>query len=128
MSDNDSGFVGDAEYARVVGNLASAVKERDAALARCGELESVLRIVHDHRGLCDSDANETFERTALLFYADTGMLRPGKDMAAASPPHSYEERRKAWHQWCDTLNERIDEKIRQALRAASDPVNETKDQ
>jgi len=41
-----------------------------------------------------TDANETFEREAELFYASTGMMAPGKDDIYER--HTPEERRLAW--------------------------------
>ncbi len=43
---------------------------------------------------------ERFERLAAQFYRDTGMMAPGKDVAAMSgDTHTHEERVAAWLDW-----------------------------
>lgn len=42
---------------------------------------------------------EAVERMCEQFYRDTGMMAPGKSVAAAANSHSEEERLKEWEQW-----------------------------
>jgi hypothetical protein len=84
---------------------------------RAPEIVAALREVHDWRGLCDDGPNETFERIAEMFYRDTGMLRPGKDQAAALGGFPTDEaRRDAWSEWVTRKNNELDAKIRAALK------------
>lgn len=44
--------------------------------------------------------SEAFERDAARFYAETGMLVPGKDEAICASCHELLDRQRAWHAWC----------------------------
>jgi len=85
------------------------------AASRIEGLESVLRLVHDWRGLCDDNEMETFERIASMFYQQTGYLRPGKDCRESSP----EKRAEVWNKWVEGENLALDMKIRTALKERS---------
>ena len=46
------------------------------------------------------DANHRFELLATVFYMTTGMMAPGKDIAAARGVDDYEERAITFASWC----------------------------
>ena len=54
----------------------------------------------------EDDSTERFERLAALFYAETGMMAPGKDVpAAAGEGPTFNERMARWDAWLEE-NER----------------------
>ena len=46
--------------------------------------------------------NDEFEAQAAKFYAETGVMAPGKH-AGYYPTHTHEERREAYVAWCAKL-------------------------
>lgn len=75
-----------------------------------------LESVHRHRGV-GLTRQELFDRIGEEFYRQTGMLRPGKDLAAALATSDYRECRDAvWNAWVERKNDEIDAMIERALR------------
>lgn len=47
------------------------------------------------------NATERYDRLAAQFYRETGIMAPGKDVAAAlGTSMTIEDRYEAWRQWC----------------------------
>jgi len=103
------------------GDEVATPDKRTARLCAAAErMLEALKAVHDWRGLCDSNKIETFERIAILFKRDTGLLRPGKDQPAAMGGFpTDEERTAAWNDWVTRKNDELDEAIRAAIAAAT---------
>jgi hypothetical protein len=50
--------------------------------------------------MSDESPLDRFERLAAQFHRETGMMAPGKDVAAmAGDSHSFSERWEAWDAW-----------------------------
>ena len=65
------------------------------------------------------NANDRFEITADLFHRATGMLRPGKDQAAAmGNTPSHEERRAAFSRWL--ANSAYDDAVKYIFKLRAD--------
>lgn len=100
-------------------SIATCHPEYAPMIAASPMLYDALEAVHDWRGLCDDDSIETFERIAVMFHKDTGMLRPGKDQAAAFGCYpTDEERHAALDAWVTRKNDELNAKIRTAFAAA----------
>jgi hypothetical protein len=69
------------------------LRTRHAALLAAAEK------VNCKRYIAGESATERFERLAEMFYADTGLLAPGKDGPNVSGLCDHEDRRLSWEQW-----------------------------
>lgn len=60
-----------------------------------------------------------YDRRADAFYYDTGMMAPGKDVAAAAgETATYAERNSAWRDWLDAQRAAVIRKLDAALAGA----------
>lgn len=83
------------------------------------ELQEKLTTVRRWLGI--GDATETFDDIADWFYADTGIMRPGKDAPQAMRGHSDEERLGSFGKWAQEKRAVVLSAIAQSI----DMVQET---
>lgn len=84
--------------------IVEALNTAPALAARVAELEKALNGLLSLDYQPGENANDAFERLGEMFYADTGMLRPGKDQAAAlNGTPTYEERQQMWDGWIQSF-------------------------
>jgi len=103
----------EAEEKRLAAERAE-IERQKAEIER--EQREALESVHRHRGV-GLTRQELFDRIGEEIYRQTGMLRPGKDLAAALATSDYRECRDAvWNAWVERKNEEIDAMIERALR------------
>ena len=88
-----------SELATLRTQLAAMTAERDAERAKVAVLREALAGIELFFVRPGETINEKFERIGHVFHKATGMLRPGKD-ASMHCPHTYEEREKAFDEWC----------------------------
>ena len=53
------------------------------------------------------NANERFEVMATLFYSETGIMAPGKDIPAGFNELDYEQRVEAWRVWAEKFYSKL---------------------
>jgi hypothetical protein len=66
-------------------------------------------------GVLPEDAITAFERVGEEFYAETGMMRPGKSYPLESYPPDDDVRRKTWDEWVKKKRDALEAKARAAL-------------
>jgi hypothetical protein len=75
-------------------------------------------------GVLPEDAITAFERVGEEFYAETGMMRPGKSYPLESYPPDDDVRRKTWDEWVKKKRDALEAKARAALSQPA-PANYT---
>lgn len=104
-----------AEPARSVIAAMAAMLAASAVERRLDIALGLLREIALWRGVYDESIDAARERIAAEFYAESGMLAPGRDYPQAQHPPTDRERREAWDAWCARRNQAIDDRIRAVL-------------
>ena len=100
----------------------AAVAEIATLRAEVERLRAALREMTEwFWGVQTEDAMTSFERVGEEFYADTGMMRPGKSYPLESYPPDDEVRRKTWDAWVKKKRDALEAKARAALAAKETP-------
>ena len=95
-------------------------KEDGLLLAAAPDLRDALRALLDWIGHDGESINDLYERTAAQFFADTGLLAPGKDSPAAFGDND-QERRARWEAWRQERHDGVRRDARAALAKAGQP-------
>ena len=93
-----------------------------AALSDAARLREALRAMTEwFWGVKTEDTITSFERVGEEFYADTGMMRPGKSYPMEMYEPDPEVRRKTWDEWVKKKRDALEAKARAALAGKETP-------
>lgn len=102
-----------AQIARAQHARMAAAESREKALR-----EALRHAVEWFWGIKPESETESFDRVAVEFYNETGIMRPGKSVPLAmNPPWTEEERRSAWDAWVKRKRDALEAECRAALAA-----------
>lgn len=78
-------------------------------------LKELLMDLADWRGAYDDDPIAATLRAEELFFKETGMFAPGRSAPVGYSHVEYDVRVEKWRKWCVEKNNKLNERIREAI-------------